>query len=632
MNGGSVYITFKGIATDLMSKVNNAITDIKKGFAKLTDSSVVQGAKSFTDKVGGYFNTLALTTTALFTSALATVVDVMKQSVNEAAKLEQSIGGVETIFQDASDATKEFGKNSDKLIENAKKAYKTAGMSANEYMEQATSFGARLMQATGGDAAKAVELTDMALKDMSDNANKFGTDMASVEHAYQGFAKANYTMLDNLKLGYGGTKTEMQRLLDDAEKISGIHYDISNLGDVYNAIHVIQEELKVTGTTEKEAAQTITGSVNAAKAAWTNFLGGMGDFQSVVDSFMAAIRNIGNKLVEMTPQIISGIVSLITELSLQLPSIIMQVLPALIDGAVQLTVGLINALPTIINALAPALPVLIQAFIGGLAQIIQALAIQLPALIPMVVDALINCIPMFTENALLFAEAGIQLILGLTEGLIKGVLQLIVRIPDIFKKIIEGIKNYFGIHSPSTKMIEIGKMLLEGLKNGIVGKISNVVNTVKGIPGKILDKFKSGFSSIGSIGKNLLSGLTNGISNGVKSAVNAASSAAKSVLNKFKSIFGVHSPSTEFMWVGKMNMEGLNKGMEDMSPEIQKSIDGMFNLSPSMSGAVSNNLSPNVIVNATLNYEQDPLGQVVSNIKTFSGGAKNDYNYGMGGM
>ena len=650
MDGGSVFVKFKGEGTDLLNKVNNMITDIKSALSKLDDNKILKGIKSFTDTAGDYYNTLATASSAALIGAMGTVTSIMNSSIKEAAKLEQSIGGVQTVFAESAEEIKAwedfygkswdelqnsaegFTKSSDQLVANAKEAYKTAGVSANEYMEQVTSFGARLMQATNNNSWEAMEIADMAFTDMSDNANKFGTDLASIEHAYQGFAKANYTMLDNLKLGYGGTKTEMARLLEDAEKISGIKYDISNLADIYSAIHVIQEEMGVTGTTANEAATTITGSLTSMKAAWTNFLGGMGSFESVVDTVIVAANNMINKFVEMAPAIIDGVVKLITQLSIQLPSLIERLLPSLIASAVSLINGLVDATPRIINALLPMLPVLTEAFIRGQVSIIQNLATQLPTIIPLLVQAILDIIPVLIENLPLFAEAGLQLLLGLIDGMIQGIGTMISNIPKLFQSIITGIKNFFGIHSPSTKMLEIGKMLLEGLKNGIVGSIGGVVNKVKEIPGKILDKFKNGFSSIGNIGKNLLTGLTNGISNNVKSAVNAAKNAASSVLNKFKSIFGVHSPSTEFMWVGEMNMEGLNKGMKEMSPEIQKSIDGMFNLSPSMSGAVNNTLSPNIIVNANLNYETDPLGQVVSNIKTFSGGAKNDYNYGMGGM
>lgn len=221
------------------------------------------------------------------------VVELGKSAVNSYADLEQNVGGVETLFK----------KSSDKVIKNAEKAYKTAGISANNYMSTVTSFSASLLQSLSGDTEKAADVADMALIDMADNANKFGTSMESIQNAYQGFAKQNYTMLDNLKLGYGGTKEEMERLLEDAQKISGVKYDITNLNDVFQAIHVIQQELDITGTTAKEAEETISGSVASMKAAWDNFLNGSGTFDQFVDSAKIAFENIAKAVAELLPRI-----------------------------------------------------------------------------------------------------------------------------------------------------------------------------------------------------------------------------------------------------------------------------------------------------------------------------------------
>ena len=195
----------------------------------------------------------------------AAIGKVVQEAFTEGAALEQSLGGVETLFKEHADIVKK----------NAEEAYRTAGLSANEYMENVTSFSASLLSSLSGDTKEAAKVADMAMVDMSDNANKFGTDMTAIQNAYQGFAKENYTMLDNLKLGYGGTKSEMERLLADAEKFSGVRYDISNLNDVYEAIHVIQDNLGVTGTTAKEASSTFSGSFASMKAAAKNLLGVM---------------------------------------------------------------------------------------------------------------------------------------------------------------------------------------------------------------------------------------------------------------------------------------------------------------------------------------------------------------------
>ena len=231
------------------------------------------------------------------------IVGIGTASIKSYADLEQNIGGVETLFK----------TSADKVIKNAENAYKTAGMSANEYMSIVTGFSASLLQSLGGDTEKAADVANMALIDMSDNANKMGTSMASIQYAYQGFAKQNYTMLDNLKLGYGGTKEEMQRLLSDAQKLTGVKYDITNLNDVFQAIHVIQGELGITGTTAKEAEETISGSIASMKSAWDNFLNGSGDFDKVVETAKIALENIATAVSEQLPRIAEEIVSVLPE-------------------------------------------------------------------------------------------------------------------------------------------------------------------------------------------------------------------------------------------------------------------------------------------------------------------------------
>lgn len=249
-------------------------------------------------------------------------------------------------------------------MEYANNAYKTAGLSANEYMETVTSFSASLLQSLDGDTSAAAEKANLALTDMSDNANKMGTDMTSIQNAYQGFAKANYTMLDNLKLGYGGTQAEMQRLLEDAEKISGIKYDISSYADIVDAIHVVQTEMGITGTTAKEAASTIQGSFGMVKAALKNLVTGLADpdqdLGTLVGNFTDSIVVAGNNLIpriqELLPRIVEAISTLLGTVSSQLPGILGSVLPSLIEGAASLITGLMSALPEILTVLGDIAP------------------------------------------------------------------------------------------------------------------------------------------------------------------------------------------------------------------------------------------------------------------------------------
>lgn len=556
MKGGDVIFRFKGDSKEL-EKTKNSVT------SNLKASTIMLGnlMSSAVEKVG---------------SAL---LGLGKDALQGMADLEQNVGGVKKIFGDSADT----------VIENSKKAYETAGIDANTYMEQITSFSASLLQSVGGDTAKAAKIADQAIIDMADNANTFGTSIEDIQHAYQGFAKQNYTMLDNLKLGYGGTKEEMERLLSDAEKLSGVKYDISNLDDVYNAIHVIQEELKITGTTGEEAASTISGSVASAKSAFENFLSGAGGIEEVVSTFTTAGTNIANKIVEMAPQIITGLTTLITNLVPMISPLLQQLLPPLIQGLGQILIALVEALPDLIQILGDMLPTIIEmissmlpeittALIEGLIVLIQVLAEQFPILLPQIIDAILQIIPLLIDCLPDLINAGFQLLGGIIAGLLNAVPTLIMRLADIGYSIVGAFKNI--------NLVDIGSNLLKGLWNGI-----------KSAKDWVLDK-------IASIGT--------------------------SIMNKVKSIFGIHSPSKEFAWVGQMNMEGLEEGMEDMQPDLQKTIDGMFDLSPSLYNNASNNLSPQVYVVNNINMKQDPLGQMVNDIKTFSGGSKNDYNYGMG--
>lgn len=272
-------------------------TDIdKKGFEKGI-SSLENVANT---AMKGILTAIGAVTTA--------IAGIGTASIKSYADLEQNIGGVETLFK----------TSSNKVIENAEKAYKTAGMSANEYMSTVTGFSASLLQSLDNDTEKAVKYADQAIVDMSDNANKMGTSMESIQYAYQGFAKQNYTMLDNLKLGYGGTKTEMERLIADANKVKKANGEMADLSiesfaDVTEAIHIIQTEMGITGTTAKEAEETISGSISSMKSAWDNFLNGSGTFDQLVESAKIAFNNIATAATELLPRIAEEIVSVLPE-------------------------------------------------------------------------------------------------------------------------------------------------------------------------------------------------------------------------------------------------------------------------------------------------------------------------------
>lgn len=334
-------------------------------FAEEGDKSESKLGKAFS-KIGSAAVAVGKTIAVGLAAAGAAIIKIGKDAIESYAEYEQLVGGVETLFKDSADA----------VIANASNAYKTAGMSANEYMSTVTSFSASLLQSLGGDTVAAAEKADMAIVDMSDNANKMGTAIESIQNAYQGFAKQNFTMLDNLKLGYGGTKEEMQRLLEDAEKLSGIEYDISSYADIVDAIHVVQTEMGITGTTAKEASTTIQGSISSMKAAWQNLLTGMTDesqdFNQLITNLFDSIVTVGDNLIPRISVVLDGIANLITTLAPKLiekiPEILSTLLPAVVEGAVALVNAVVNALPQILNVLMSALPVLIS----GIGQILAS--------------------------------------------------------------------------------------------------------------------------------------------------------------------------------------------------------------------------------------------------------------------
>lgn len=479
------------------------------------------------------------------------MLDIGKQAIQSYADYEQLVGGVETLFKDSSQKVQEYANNS----------YKTAGLSANEYMETVTSFSASLLQSLNGDTEKSADVANMAIIDMSDNANKMGTSMASIQYAYQGFAKQNYTMLDNLKLGYGGTKTEMERLLADAEKISGVHYDISNLNDVYQAIHVIQGELGITGTTSEEASKTISGSLNAMKGAWSNLLTGIADenadFDTLVGNLVDSVMTFGDNILPRVKTVLEGIGKLIKELvpklAQELPSLLQSILPSLISGVVDLIKALSDALPSLIpvlmNGIVQAftgivdiLPDILQALIQATVLIVQSLAEQLPTIIPKLIDAILEMIPMLIDNLPLFIKAGGRLIIGLARGLLNGIPILLSYLPKIGSSML----NYF--KKLPSMFVEIGGNIIKGLWNGI-----------KNVKDWLFDKIK-----------------------GFKDAV----------LNKFKSFFGIKSPSTLFRdEVGTYLAQGIGVGftdeMKSVAEDMVHALPTDFDVTPNITTGFS---------------------------------------------
>lgn len=392
-------------------------------------------------------------------SAAATGIAVLtKKALNNYAEYEQLVGGVDTLFKDSSAKVQEYAAN----------AYKTAGLSANEYMDTVTSFSASLLQSLGGDTEAAADMANVAITDMSDNANKMGTDMASIQNAYQGFAKQNYTMLDNLKLGYGGTKEEMQRLIDDANALNAAqgkytNYSIESYADIVSAIHDVQVEMGIYGTTADEASTTIQGSVSSMKAAWSNLLTGIADdnadFKTLIEQFVDSLVTVGENIIPRINIIIQGLTQLITEAS-----------QTIIPMAVQI---LLENLPSIVAAGMD----LIIALVSGILDNIDMLIDCVLEMVDVIVDKLIDNLPKLIDG-------GIRLIAALANGLIRAIPNLVSKIPQIISSIVKGIIS--GIPAIS----DVGKNIVEGLWNGIKSMGSWVSGKVKDFFGGIVGGVK----------------------------------------------------------------------------------------------------------------------------------------------
>lgn len=507
--------TTKGIKNTLSSKLGSS-----------ADGAGILAGKSFGKKMLGAISALGIG---------AAIGSVIKESLSEGAALEQSFGGLETIYGEAANAAKAYAAEAVK-----------AGISANSYAEQAVSFGASLKQAFGGDVQKAAEAANTAIMDMTDNAAKMGTPIENIQNAYQGFAKQNYTMLDNLKLGYGGTKTEMERLLADAQKLSGVEYNIDNLGDVYDAIHVIQEDLGLTGVAAEEAKTTLQGSLGAMKASFQNVLGNMA---------------LGEDIAPSLDELANTVTTFITGNLIPMASNVISALPQ------ALTTILIELAPTLI----PAGLEMVTSLIGGLAEQTPSLMTAIVELIPMMVTQLIDNLPVLLKGALDLFMAIIQ------------------AIPIIVPKIIGALPQII-----NSILGAVGKMGPELFRTAGTA----LLEIVKAIP-TILS---SALSAIANVGLNLVKGLWNGISNAVGWVLDKISGFGQQILGGIKSIFGIHSPSKETAWMGDMLMQGLANGIDD---NAQKAASAMKSAANRALGAVdvdslNSNLSMSVSASGTV--------------------------------
>ncbi len=454
-------------------------------------------------RLGGTLKTVGIAMGAVVTAAAAAAVSLGKAVVEAYGEYEQLVGGIDTLFKDSSASLQEYANN----------AYKTAGMSANDYMSTVTSFSASLISSLGGDTEAAVKYADMAITDMADNANKMGTDIGLIQNAYQGFAKQNYTMLDNLKLGYGGTKTEMERLLADAQAISGIEYDISSYADVVEAIHVIQESMGVAGATAAEAEHTIEGSMNAMKAAIDNLIVGFGNADAdieqlcnnVVDAFQDVLTNITpiiENIISALPTALNALLATVGDLFPTLLDTVVdlfsQVLTTLLTLLPELIPVVIQALLTIVNTLIENLPLLVEAAIQIVMSLVQGIAQALPTLIPTAVQAVITIVQSLIDSLPMILDAALQLITGLADGLLAAIPVLIAALPEIIMSIINFILDAI------PQIIETGIQLLTSLVAALPEIITAIVEAIPQIISGIIEAVLSAIPQIIQTGIDLL--------------------------------------------------------------------------------------------------------------------------------
>lgn len=502
------------------------------------------------------------------------VVEGIKASVEAGAALEQSIGGIETLFKESSDT----------MIQYANNAFRTCGLSANDYMETTTSFAASMLSSVGGDTAKAAELSNNALIAMSDNANKMGTNMQDIQNAYQGFAKQNYTMLDNLKLGYGGTKEEMQRLLSDANKLNkqqGIitDYSIDSFADITEAIQVVQDNLGITGTTALEAASTLSGSFGTMQAAWTNFIAklSVGNRDQVNQAMMDLASSASTFLFQ---NLIPAIGRIITQLPSAIGTFITTAIPLLIENGKQIISNIIqgwqenkgrwkdtvnNFLDNAIEWIETSLPQIlaegiasVEEFIAGWGQGDGHMMATVGELIGKILTVIIKAVPQ------IFA-AGVLIVGKLAVGFIQNIPYFLTQIGTLLGQMISTIASNF------PKLVSSGGSMLLKIIAGFINGITNIPSAVK----KAVDSFKSNFRNVdwGELGTNIIKGIVNGITGGIGKLVTAAKNVAKNALDAAKEALGIHSPSRVFeLEVGKMIDLGLAAGIEKNLKPVQTSM------------------------------------------------------------
>lgn len=604
-----VFSGMFGVASSVASRMAGAL----KSGADIAWSAI----SSMSGKAVGALKGVATVGLAGVGTAVAALAGVGKSALDAYATYEQAVGGVDTLFKDASGTVQKY----------AAEAYRTAGVSANEYMTQVTSFSASLISSLGGDTAKAAELGNTAMVDMSDNANKMGTDIESIQQTYQSLARGNYAMLDNLKLGYGGTKSEMERLIQDANKVKQANGEMGDLSidkfsDVVQAIHIMQEQMGISGTTAKEAATTIEGSVNMMKAAWQNWLAELGKdnadinglTKQLVDSIGTVIQNVGPRIAQIITGITAALPQLFSSLGSTLPALVMQILPPVLGALGQLGTMLLTSATTWITTSLPqllaqfqswvtstlpsflqtgltmvtnllqgivqALPQIASTAVTVLTTLLDGLSAQLPQLIPIGINAVLNLVQGILNNLPQIIDSGLKLILGLAQGLINAMPDLVGKAPILIGQLVGGIISRL------PQILQAGVQLLGALANGFIASVPRLIGAIPGMVGQIM----RGFTSVnwGSVGLNIITGIATGIAGAAGRLVSAAVNAATNALDWVKRKLGIHSPSRVFRdQVGEMIGEGMAVGIDESASKVRKAAGRLTGILPSQDASYS---------------------------------------------
>jgi len=547
---------------------------------------------------------------------------VVAAGVKSYADLEQNLGGINKLF----------GDSADQVVEDAKRAYKESGVSANQYMETATSFSASLIKSLGGDTEAAAALTNRAINDIADNANTFGTSIDEVTNVYKALSKEQYTTLDNLKLGYAGTKEGMKQLIADAasytdiQKELGITVDATDMSfdNQIKALSVIQKHLNITGTTAKEAAGTISGSATAMKAAFDNFINGSGSPEALSEAVTNFLTNIGNTISQLAPSILSGVVTLIQNLLPQIATLLINLVPQLLTAVSnminmmltqltqntdQIALTISTLINQVIQFITQNLPLVVQAgitilltLVQGIVDSIPTLAEAIPQLVTTIINVLIENIPAVLEAAITLLTALVEaipvIVTALVENLpsiidtiittlidnipmlldasIKLFMALVEAIPTVIVQLVKVIPTIITsivktLWNNKGKILEAGKNILLSIRDGIMNNLSQLMSKVKEIPTKLKEWLLEGISKIKDAGKNLINGMWEGIEEKWDALKDKVKKFGEGVVGKFKKVFGISSPSKVFKnEVGKFLAEGIGVGFEDEMDNVNK--------------------------------------------------------------